>query len=274
MEAEVSGVALNPVETFGVDVREMRVARKIGVRGLGKATGYSGAYVSKVENAKVVPSAKFAEGCDRAFGTGTMMARQRQAAVEGDHPSWFMPYLQRERKATRILNYSTLYVMGMLQTPEYARALYQMGAARFSASEIEAKVSERGARRDILDRVDPPPPVLWVVLHEACLRVVVGGPGLMARQIQRLLQDAERPNVSVQLLPFGVVPAADAPFTLLALGGAPTVLHADGPQGGRPQEAPSVTASAVETYDRLRAEALGHSESLIRIRKILEEYSQ
>ncbi|MFI1012160.1 Scr1 family TA system antitoxin-like transcriptional regulator [Streptomyces sp. NPDC020965] len=264
---------LTPVEVFGVDVREMRQARKMSLRGLATATGYSAAYVSKVENAKLVPSARFAEGCDRAFGTGAVMARQRQVAVAGDHPSWFVPYLQRERRATRILNYSTLYVMGLLQTPEYARALYRMGAARFSASTVEAKVAERAARRDILDRLDPAPPVLWVVLHESCLRVVVGGPGVMMRQIERLLEDAERPNVSVQLLPFSVVPASDSPFTLLATTGTPTVLHADGPQGGRPQETPALTSSACEIYDRLRAEALGHSESVTRIRKILEEYA-
>ncbi|MGW4031247.1 helix-turn-helix domain-containing protein [Streptomyces sp. NPDC004838] len=263
--------ALTPVETFGVDVREMRVARRMSVRGLGQAVGYSGAYVSKVERGKIVPSAKFAEGCDRAFGTGTMMVRQRQSAVQGDHPSWFVPYLQHERRASRIFTYSTLYVMGMLQTPEYARALYERGPSRFSSSTIEVKVMERASRREVLDRTDPAPPVLWVVLHEACLRVMTGGSGIMARQLKRLLEDAERPNVTLQFMPFTSVPATDAPFTLLAFEDAPTVLHAEGPHGGRPQSTPKITAAAVETYDRLRAEALGQSESLSRIRKILEE---
>ncbi|MGV9313818.1 helix-turn-helix domain-containing protein [Streptomyces sp. NPDC003691] len=273
LDEDDSPKSLNPLETFGVDVREMRRARRMTLKGLGNAVGYSVAYVSKVENAKVVPSERFAEGCDRAFGTGTMMARQRQAAVEGDHPSWFLPYLQHERKATRILNYSTLYVMGLLQTPEYARALYESAALRLTPTEIEIKLAERIARRDILDREDPAPPVLWVVLQEACLRVVVGDRGVMARQISRLLDDAARPNVNIQLLPFSTVPAADIPFTLLTSADRPTVLHADGPIWGRPQDAPLATGNAVETYDRLRADALGLGESLMRIRKILEEYA-
>ncbi|MEU9609679.1 helix-turn-helix transcriptional regulator [Streptomyces sp. NPDC048057] len=265
---------LNPFEVFGLDVREMRKARKMSLRGLGAATGYSTAYVSKVENAKLQPSESFAEGCDRAFGTGTMMARQRQAAIEGDHPSWFVPHLQQERRARRIFDYSTLFFTGLLQTPEYARALYRMSVPRLTAEKVTTKVAARMARREILDRADPPAPDLWVVIHEACLRVEVGGPDVMAHQLQSLLNDADRSNVALQLLPFKAVPVTSKPFTLLTFEGAPTVLHAEGPQGGRPQEAPKITAAAMETYDRLRAEALGHDDTISRIHNVLEEYAR
>ncbi|GLF97864.1 helix-turn-helix domain-containing protein [Streptomyces yaizuensis] len=97
MDDDAPQKPLTPVEQFGAHVREMRTARKMGVRGLGSAIGCSGAYVSKVENAKLVPNEKFAEGCDRVFGTGTLLARQRQQAIDGDHPAWFEPYTQRER---------------------------------------------------------------------------------------------------------------------------------------------------------------------------------
>ncbi|MFE4668460.1 Scr1 family TA system antitoxin-like transcriptional regulator [Streptomyces sp. NPDC056716] len=274
MAGEKGSEILSPLEIFGIDVREMRTSRKLTLTGLGRAVGYSAAYVSKVERARLTPSERFAEGCDLAFGTGTMMARQRQTAVEGDHPSWFVPYLQHERKASKIFTYSTLYVMGLLQTPEYARALYQMGPSRFSSAKIEKMVSERVARREILDRIDPPPPVLWVVLHEACLRVQIGGVRVMERQLRRLLEDAERPNGTLQFMPYRVVPTTDAPFTLLGFNNAPTVLHAEGPHGGRPQDTPKITAAAAETYDRLRVEALGRAESLTRIRELLEEYQQ
>ncbi|MGW5675746.1 DUF5753 domain-containing protein [Streptomyces sp. NPDC003860] len=270
MERETVSENLNSLETFGVDERAMRTSRNLTLTGLGDAIGYSAAYASKAERAMLVTSERFVQGCDRVFGTGTVMVRQWASAVHGDHPSWFLPYLQHERKAARILNYSTLYVMGLLQTPEYARHLYQMGAVRLSTSDIERKVAERHARRDILDREDPAPPVLWVVLQEACLRVEVGSRAVMARQIEHLLVDAERPNVNVQLLPFSTVPAADVPFTLLTSADSSTVLHADGPIWGRPQDAPLVTANAVETYDRLRADALGPGESVTRIRKVLE----
>ncbi|GLF97257.1 helix-turn-helix domain-containing protein [Streptomyces yaizuensis] len=274
MDEEAPAGILNPLETFGIDVREMRKARRMTLEGLANATSYSVAYVSKVERAIIVPSAAFAEGCDRAFGTGTVLARQRQAAVEGDHPSWFVPYLQHERQATRIFAYSTLCPNGILQTPGYARGLYEMSVPRLSEEQVETKVLARMARREILDRIDPPRPELWVVLHEACLRVEVGGRRVMAGQLQSLLDDAQRQNVSLQLLPNTVAPVTSRPFTVLAFESAPMVLHAEGPQGGRPQEAPKITAAAMAVYDRLRAEALGRAETISRVRKVLEEYTR
>ncbi|MEO3978375.1 helix-turn-helix transcriptional regulator [Streptomyces sp. CAU 1734] len=274
MNEDGSTGILNPFETFGADVREMRKARKMTTTGLGSAVGYSAAYVSKVERAKLVPSEKFAVGCDCVFGTGTMLLRQYVQALEGDHPSWFVPYLQYERRARQILAYSTLSPNGLLQTPAYARALYGMSVPRLSEEQVEAKVAARMARREILDRIDPPAPELWVVLHEACLRVEVGGRHVMAGQLQSLLDDARRPNVSLQLLPNTAVPATSRPFTLLTFQDAPMVLHAEGPQGGRPQEAPKITSAAMAIYDRLRAEALGRDHSLARILNALEEYTR
>ncbi|MFI1825359.1 Scr1 family TA system antitoxin-like transcriptional regulator [Streptomyces sp. NPDC020412] len=265
---------LTPFEVFGADVRELRTARKMTTTGLGTAVGYSAAYVSKVERGKMEPSEKFAVGCDRVFGTGAMLYRQFVHAVEGDHPSWFVPYLQYERRARQIFVYTTLSPNGLLQTPEYARALYEMSVPQLTDDQVEAKVAARWARREILERDDPPAPGLWVVLHEACLRVEVGGPSVMANQLQSLLDDAKRRNVTLQLFPNTVAPATSRPFTLLTFENGPMVLHAEGPQGGRPQEAPKITAAAMATYDRLRAEALGRDATTSRIRKAIEEYTR
>ncbi|MGW1145005.1 helix-turn-helix domain-containing protein [Streptomyces sp. NPDC002454] len=263
---------LNPLETFGVDVRELRRTRRITLQALGKVTGYSPSYVCKVEKGVVHPSERFAVGCDKAFGTGVMLTRQRERALEGDHPSWFMPYLTYERKAVRIFEYSTLYVPGLLQTPEYARASYRLSSPGMTAESIESKVAARMSRREVFNRADPPPPKLWVVLHEACLHVRMGGPKVMVGQLGRLLEEGERPEVTLQLLPFDAVPVAEAPFTLLAFDSRPTLLYAEGPVTGRPQDAPKITAVAGEVYDQLRAEALGRRATLDRIWRMREEY--
>ncbi|GAA2238762.1 helix-turn-helix transcriptional regulator [Streptomyces amakusaensis] len=270
MEHDATQEPLNPVEQFGVHVREMRTARDISVRGLGSAIGYSGAYVSTVENGKQVPSEKFATGCDRVFGTGSMLLRQWQAAVEGDHPSWFEPYTQQERKAVKILDYTTLFIPGLFQTPEYARALYRASAPRLSAVAIESRLAARMRRHEVLEQDNPPE--LWMVLHEACLRTLVGSRQVMAEQLERLVAEAEAPNVTLQLMPFSTVPSISAAFTLLTFDRKPTVLHVEGPHGGRPVETPRVVARALSIFDRLRAEALGHDASVARIQEIRKEY--
>ncbi|MCX4582643.1 helix-turn-helix transcriptional regulator [Streptomyces sp. NBC_01481] len=270
MSGESSPENLNPLESFGLDVRQVRAARKITQKGLGSATGYSESYVSKVESGAVMPSEKFTEGCDRAFGTGTLFVRQLRRLLEGDHPSWFVPYIQLERRAAQILDYSTTFIMGMLQTEEYARAVFRVGNSREGAAVMESKVSARIRRHEVMERDSPP--LLWVVLHEACLRTEVGGPDIMARQLQRLVSEAESPHVTLQLLPFAAgAPALGVPFTLLAFHDAPTILHADGPQGGRPYETAKTVAAAQATYDRLRADALSPDASVARMRDMFKE---
>ncbi|MEU5160292.1 helix-turn-helix transcriptional regulator [Streptomyces sp. NPDC020875] len=272
MENDSPQSALTPVEQFGVDVRALRVARRMSVRGLGSVIGCSGAYVSKVENAKLVPSERFAEGCDRAFDTGTMLTRQRQSAVEGDHPTWFEPYTQRERNATQILNYSTIFVPGLFQTPDYARAVYRASAPRLSTSAIESRLAARMRRHDVLEHSNPPE--VWAVLYEACLRMLVGSSEVMAQQLERLMLESEAPNITIQLIPFTAVPASSTAFTLLGFDRAPTVLHVEGPHGGRPLETPKVVKTGLAIYDRLRAEALGHDASIARIEEIHKEYAR
>ncbi|MEU3601225.1 helix-turn-helix transcriptional regulator [Streptomyces sp. NPDC006798] len=271
MEHNDEHYPLTPVEQFGIDLRELRVTRKMTVRGLGSAVGCSGAYVSKVENAKLAPSEKFAMGCDRVFGTGTMLTRQRQRAIDGDDPTWFEPYTNKERKAAGIFTYSTLFVPGLFQTPEYARAVYRAGAPRLSASALEARLKARMRRQEVLRRDSPPD--MWMVLCEASLRTVAGSREVMARQLEHLMSVTEAPNITFQLIPFGVVPASAAAFTLLTFERAPTVLHVEGPQGGRPIEAAQVVKTALATFDRSRAEALGQDASIARFREIHKEYT-
>ncbi|WP_327702708.1 helix-turn-helix domain-containing protein [Streptomyces decoyicus] len=108
---------LNPLQRFGRDVKQVRLARKITQRNLGRAAGYSEAYVSRVEAGKMLPrpSARFAKGCDTAFGTGELFEGLLRRIDEGDHPSWFVPYLNLERKASRILTYETNLITGIVQ---------------------------------------------------------------------------------------------------------------------------------------------------------------
>ncbi|MFJ7419756.1 Scr1 family TA system antitoxin-like transcriptional regulator [Streptomyces uncialis] len=272
MDDDTPQIPLTPVEQFGVHVREMRTARKMGVRGLGKAIGCSGAYVSKVENAKIVPNMKFAEGCDRVFGTGTLLAHQLRQALEGDHPDRFEPYTQRERKAAQILDYSTMFVPGLFQTPEYARALYRAGAPRLSTAAIESRLAARMRRHEVLERDNPAE--VWAILYEACVRTLVGSSQVMAQQLERLALEADAPNVTLQFIPFDVVPAIGTAFTLLTFERGSTVLHVEGPQGGRPLETPKAVKTGLAIFDRLRAEALGHDASVARIQDIRKEYPQ
>ncbi|MQT02580.1 helix-turn-helix transcriptional regulator [Streptomyces jumonjinensis] len=266
---------LHPFQSFGLDVKQVRKARRMTQKGLGRATGYSEGHVSRFESGKVVPTEKFAVGADRVLGTGDLFARQLRrimADLAGNHPNWFVPYVELEREASRIYDYSTTFIMGMLQTPEYARATLRAGVPRETADVVESRVVARIGRHAVMEREAPPR--LWVVLHEACLRTVVGGREVMSQQLEHLAREAVSPSITLQVLPYSEgAPAYHLPFTLLGFVDAPTLLHAEGPQGGRPYDTAHTVSAAIDSYDHLRASALSPPKSIARIQEIAKEYA-
>ncbi|WEB42721.1 helix-turn-helix transcriptional regulator [Streptomyces yunnanensis] len=265
---------LNPLQRFGRDIKQVRLARKLTQKHLAKATGYTDGYVSKVESGTLLPrpSQRFAEGCDNAFGTGELFAGLLRRIDEGDHPSWFVPYLNLERKASRILNYETNLVAGMVQTDDYARAVFRASNPLATAEGIEDKVAARLRRREMFEQKAPPR--LWVILHEACMRTVVGGAEVMAGQLDHLLKVAASPHVEIQVMPFsaGIPATSTMPFTVLRFMHAPTVLYTETRVGGRMHESEQMVGAALDDYDLLRAHALSPDESLPLIKTLLKEY--
>ncbi|MBL1095338.1 helix-turn-helix domain-containing protein [Streptomyces coffeae] len=265
---------LNPLQRFGRDVKQVRLARKLTQKRLGQAAGYSEAYVSRVEAGKLLPrpSEKFAKGCDTAFGTGQLFADMLRRIDEGDHPSWFTPYLNLERKASRVLDYSANLVIGILQTKDYAGAIFRAYFSQEEAEVIEGKVAARLSRRDVFEMETPP--LLWVILNEACLRTVVGGADVMSGQLEYLLTAAASLHITLQVLPFsaGAPAASTKPFTLLRFPDSPTVLYTETRVGGRMHDSPRTVASALDDYDLLRAHALSPDRSLTLIKTLAKEY--
>ncbi|MDT0306193.1 helix-turn-helix transcriptional regulator [Streptomyces sp. DSM 44917] len=274
MDEANSEQPLSALAHFGTEVKEARRARnQMSQRHLAQGTGYSIAYVSKVEHGTLLPSVRFAENCDKVFGTGGLFARLRRRIDEGEAPSWFVPYLKLEPKAARILDYSVNCLIGVLQTEEYARAILRAGNPQERPEIIDGRVKARMRRRDALNTEHPPG--LWVIVHEACLRTVVGGRAVMAEQLAHLAAVGQTPRVDLQVLPFaaGAPGAHILPFTLLVFRDAtPSTLWTDGPLGGRLFQTESTVAWAMEHYERLRAHAMSPDDSLDLIRSIHREF--
>nr|WP_209311170.1 helix-turn-helix transcriptional regulator [Streptomyces spiramenti] len=265
---------MNPLQRFGQDVKQVRLGRKLTQMQLGRAAGYSEGYVSKVESGKLLPlpSQRFAQGCDVAFGTNGLFSDLLRRIDEGDHPSWFLPYLQLERRATRIMYYTANLVTGIVQTEEYARAVFRAAHPRSDSEAIEAKAAARMRRREVFETDEPP--LVWIILFEAGLRTVVGGPETMAGQIEYLLRSVQSPHVRLQVLPFSAgAPAAHMkPYTLLQFRDGPGVLYMETRLGGRMHDSADAFASALDDYDLLRAHALSPDASVTLMKSLLKEY--
>jgi transcriptional regulator with XRE-family HTH domain len=272
MEEESPQENLSEPSIFGIEAKAVRLGKGLTQKHVSLGTGYSEAYVSKVEAGQQFPSERYAQGCDKVFGTSGMFERLRQRILDEESPAWFEPYLKHERGASHIMDYSATLVMGILQTEDYARAVFEAAHPRAASDVIDGKVAKRLSRRKVMERKDPP--LLWVIFHEACLRTVVGGDAVMAGQLAHLLASAESPDVELQVLPYaaGVVNAHMLPFILLRFRKSPTLHYAETPLGGRLAYAPETVGAAVDDYDRLRANALSPADSLVLIETVMKEY--
>jgi hypothetical protein len=129
-------------------------------------------------------------------------------------PKWFEDYVGLEEAASRIQTYEVMFVPGLLQTEEYARAVAGHGELRPTAAEIDRRVELRRRRQKIL--VGPNAPKLWAIVDEAVLHRPLGGEHVLRDQIGHLIEMTALPNISVQIVPYPKSgAAAESAFTLL-----------------------------------------------------------
>jgi Domain of unknown function (DUF5753) len=238
---------------------------------MGGKLGYSASLVSGIETMDKAPTADFAARCDEVLNTpGTFTTLQELVAREA-HPAFFAPVIPFEREAVRIHGWALGAVPGLLQTEDYARALIKSGRPKDSGDEIDRLVSARMACQDIV--TSETPPLLWYVLDESVLRHVVGGPSVMRRQLDRLLDAADSSGIVLQTLPFTADnhAGADGPITVYEFAAAPSVCYTKCYSGGRIVEGREEVADLMTVISLIRASALSARDSRELMRRIKSE---
>ncbi|WP_282697182.1 helix-turn-helix transcriptional regulator [Streptomyces sp. CC208A] len=257
---------------FGEEVKALREALGLSQTEFADKLHYQQAQVSKVENGTVLASEAFAEAMDRVAGTPGTYARLRAKLSKRGHPEWFIPYVELEKTAAKVEDYSNAFIMGVLQTEEYAEAVFRAAHPRETDAQIKHRVELRLRRREILEREAPP--LLWVILHESVLRSVVGSSAVMVGQLEHLLRMAASPHVSLQVLRFTAgAPASGLPFILLTQADGTTVLYSETTGQGHVNDSTAAVREWTATYERLRASAESEARSLRLIHSIMEEHA-
>ncbi|MBD0712582.1 helix-turn-helix domain-containing protein [Streptomyces sp. CBMA370] len=263
----------NGLEWFGRELEAALLHKGASQKQLADFTGYKEPYVSKVKNGKAMPSPAFAAKCDEFFNTSGWFARLLVRISERGHPGWFVPYINLEKLASLVEDYSNALIMGMFQTYAYAEATFRATFPYETDDQIKTRVEARLARREVMERDTPP--LLWVILHEATLRTVVGSRAVMADQLRQLAADAARPFVTVQVLRSQTgAPASGTPFTLVTPDDGATVLYTEAMGRGHVTDSAQSVNHGRATFERLRASARDPEESLALIRQIAEEYDR
>jgi len=189
------------------------------------------------------------------------------------HPK-FGSYLGLESVATTLQAYETTLVHGLLQTPDYARAMLRAARPELLEHEIDQLVQFRLRRQEVLTRADPPPLTLWSVMDEAVLRRHVGGRETMHAQLQRLITASERPNVTLLVMPdeLGAHPGLDGPMSILQFEtGTRPVVYVEGQAGNLYMEKDDDLRRCQQTMNHILAASPGPDLSLALIRQIAKE---
>jgi transcriptional regulator with XRE-family HTH domain len=254
---------------FGAELRRYRLAAGLSQDGLGALINYTGAFIGLVENAKRTPPHTLADAADRVLDARGALANLWTLVSSESHPQWFRPYLELEAEAVLIRVFDLRVVPGLLQTPDYARAVMRAGRTVATEAEIEQAAEARMDRQKILST--PGGPILRVVLDEAVLHRPIGGSDIARGQFERLL--APRRNVVVQVLPFmaGAHAGLDGPLTLLQFTDQVPVGYADGRSHGRLIDDPDEVRQASAAFDAILGEALSPEISADLIRAAMEE---
>ncbi|WP_449063241.1 helix-turn-helix domain-containing protein [Planomonospora algeriensis] len=188
-------------------------------------------------------------------------------------PHWFDAYLDLEQAACVIRTYQLQFVPGLLQTEDYARAVIGSGHRDAPAEEIERRVALRMRRQRLLHRPDPPR--FWAVIDEVALRRLVGGRATMRAQIERLIELAELPHVTVQIMPFGAIGHAETsgPITILRFpeGELPDVVYLEQLSGAVYLDKEADTSRYRYVMNRLSVEAGQPAETAEILHRILAE---
>jgi Domain of unknown function (DUF5753)/Helix-turn-helix domain len=188
-------------------------------------------------------------------------------------PAWFRTAVGLEEAATLIRAYEPQVIPGLLQTEGYIRAIT---AASFPAATddfSERAVALRLARQQLLHRPDPPG--YWVVLDETALRRPIGGPQVMRDQIEHLIQAAQQPGITIQVIPFaaGWHPALYGMFNIFRMPDdqLPDIVYSEALTGANYLSKPEETARYTEALDRMCAQAASPQQTITILRDTLME---
>ncbi|MFI6353522.1 helix-turn-helix transcriptional regulator [Streptomyces sp. NPDC050743] len=257
----------SPLDYYGFELRRFREAAGLTQKQLGDIINYTGSMVGQVETARKLPTLDFSQRADAALCTGGLLTRLHPLVMRSQLPAWFQQVAELEVRAVEICSFQTHMILGLLQTPAYARAV--LGAV--DRSDLDDRTAVRLARQNIFEKEEPP--VFWAVLSEAALYLEIGGRGIMRGQLAHLLTFEDNPRINIQVLPFssGAHAGLTGPFDLYRFAGDPAILYTESFRCGHPTANPETVKECSLRYDHLQASALSLKDSAELIRRVMED---
>ena len=270
---------------LGLILRELREDAKLTGEEVGIKIERSGSWVSRVETGRVGLRGRDLTDLLKIYGKDDPALADELLALarEGKQRGWwskyadtlsgpYATYIGFETEAAELLAYDTLIVHGLLQTEEYARALFDAAMMPNNTGDmVERKVRVRMERQDLLVRQTPLK--VWAIIDESALFRQIGGQGVLRGQLKSLLESSTMPNITVQIVSFdtGAHAGMIGSFSLVRFPSRddPDIVYIEGVTGDIFAESEDAH-SYQEVFDHLRAAALSPADSRTKIEVAME----
>ncbi|MEJ8649474.1 helix-turn-helix transcriptional regulator [Streptomyces sp. MS1.AVA.3] len=277
-DADEAGWDLDPedesrgvVEAVGRQLKLWREAAGLRAAEFGKALGYGENLIYKIERGVRIPRPEFLDKADEVLVAGGKIAAMKKDVERARYPKKVRDLEKLEAKAVEIGAYANHNVHGLLQTKEYAHALYDVRRPTLAEDDLERHLAARMARQEIFGR--KPLTTLTFVQEEVTLRRPIGGRMVLRRQLEHLLDLGKLRHVEIQVMPTEREDHAgmSGEIQLLKLRNGSTVGYSDAQLTSRLVTQPKEVQVLELRYGIIRSQALAPRESLTFIEKLRGE---
>ncbi|MGA5559577.1 helix-turn-helix domain-containing protein [Streptomyces platensis] len=267
----VTGRSQEPRQRYAEELRLLRAQKGDSLRQLGDALGWDWSLFGKMESGQTIGGPEVAQALDQYYGTGDLLLTLWELAA-GDPTQFkerYRRYMTLEAEALSLWHYGVSTIHGLLQTPGYAYVLLTVGGIK--GAELTRQVEARTGRRELLTGEDAPP--FRTILSETVLRTPLDDVGEWRRQLEHLVEAAERPNLTLQVLPHGSGPhgLVSTDVIFLRLPDGRTVAYTENAHRGELIEETSSVERLQRAYDAVRDLAMSPAESRKFVMRMLEE---
>ncbi|MEC4019609.1 helix-turn-helix domain-containing protein [Streptomyces sp. H27-D2] len=259
------------VAAFGRQLKLLRTRVPLERAELGARTGYSGSTVAAYEQGRRIPPPRFIDKADEILGAGGVLQALKEEVARAQYPAFFRDAARLEAGAAAVSVFAVYAVPGLLQTDEYARAVFRMQRPLLDDEVIEQRLTARLARQEIYDR--RPAPLLSFIIVESALRRPIGGRATLYGQLEQMLLIGQKRNVEVQVMPVDRDDhaALGGPFTLIDTAQDQRIAYAEVQGDSRLYTGQAKIRELESRYGIIRSQALTPRESSEFVEKLLGE---
>jgi hypothetical protein len=270
---------------LAIELRRLRDQADLTIGEVANALECSDSKISRIENAQVgVTTRDVRDLLELYHVEAALRGELLQIARDARKKGWWHSYSDLpvvsiaglEAETHSMSMYAGLLVPGLLQTEDYARSVLSGLRPDLSSEEIERRVEFRMNRQLILSSQDPPE--LWIVLDEAVLRRLVGGAITMRSQLDRLIELADSPKITLQVMPFrtGEHAGMDGSFLIVRFPEIvdPDVVYLEHPTADIYLEEPENIHRFTLLFNNLLVSALDPTDSVAFITALAKEFAE